>query len=97
MMPQNHIFSKLKLMLHHALVQTQDHLRLQSMRPGMDLRRAWEDLNGVDSEIEEQARYASSTKLGYLTACPTNVGTGIRASVMLHLPAPRIFAFGLSV
>jgi protein arginine kinase len=69
------------------MVNEEDHLRLQAMRPGLDLFEAWKKLDGVDSEIEEHVRYAFSTKWGYLTACPTNVGTGIRASVMLHLPA----------
>lgn len=69
------------------MINEEDHLRLQAMRPGLELRRAWDEINKVDSEIEAKVRYAFSTKLGYLTACPTNVGTGIRASVMLHLPA----------
>ena len=70
-----------------VMVNEEDHLRLQAIRPGLALREAWEDVDQVDTEIEGVTRYAFSTKLGYLTACPTNVGTGIRASVMLHLPA----------
>jgi protein arginine kinase len=69
------------------MVNEEDHLRLQSMRPGLDLMEAWRRLDAVDTEIENQLRYAFSSKWGYLTACPTNVGTGLRASVMLHLPA----------
>lgn len=69
-----------------AMVNEEDHLRLQGMRPGLSLRDIWEDINRLDSEIEEQVDYAFSPRLGYLTACPTNVGTGMRASVMLHLP-----------
>ncbi len=68
------------------MVNEEDHLRLQSMRPGLDLAGAWKVLDAVDSEIEKSFGYAFSPKLGYLTACPTNVGTGMRASVMLHLP-----------
>jgi protein arginine kinase len=70
-----------------VMVNEEDHLRLQAIRPGLALKEAWEDVDHVDTEIEGVARYAFSTKLGYLTACPTNVGTGVRASVMLHLPA----------
>lgn len=69
-----------------AMVNEEDHLRLQGMRPGLSLRAIWEEINRLDSEIEDCVEYAFSPKLGYLTACPTNVGTGMRASVMLHLP-----------
>ncbi|MBW7908396.1 MAG: protein arginine kinase [Kiritimatiellae bacterium] len=69
-----------------AMVNEEDHLRLQGMRPGLSLRAIWQEVNQLDNEVEEQLRYAFSPKLGYLTACPTNVGTGMRASVMLHLP-----------
>lgn len=69
-----------------VMVNEEDHLRLQSLRPGLDLDHAWEAINGLDSEIERQVDYAFSPKLGYLTACPSNVGTGMRASVMLHVP-----------
>ncbi len=69
-----------------AMVNEEDHLRIQGMRPGLDLPRIWAEVDRLDSEIEERLDYAFSTKLGYLTACPTNVGTGLRASVMLHLP-----------
>ncbi len=69
-----------------AMVNEEDHLRLQGMRPGLDLGGIWKQINELDSEIEQLVEYAFSAKLGYLTACPTNVGTGMRASVMLHLP-----------
>lgn len=69
-----------------VMVNEEDHLRLQAMKPGLDLMGSWESINRLDSEIEKQVTYAFSPRLGYLTACPTNVGTGIRASVMLHLP-----------
>ncbi len=68
------------------MVNEEDHLRMQSMRPGMDLIGAWEAIDRIDNEIEKHLRYAFSPHLGYLTACPTNVGTAMRASVMLHVP-----------
>jgi len=69
-----------------VMINEEDHLRMQSMRPGLDLRQAWQVVDGIDTAIERQTRYAFSLRLGYLTACPTNVGTGMRASAMLHLP-----------
>ena len=68
------------------MVNEEDHLRLQAIRPGLSVREAWQVIDAVDSEIEKTIRYAFSPKLGYLTACPTNVGTGLRASVMVHVP-----------
>ena len=68
------------------MVNEEDHLRLQALRPGLMLCDAWECVDEMDSRIEEAVPYAFSEKLGYLTSCPTNVGTGMRASVMLHLP-----------
>ena len=70
-----------------VMVNEEDHLRFQVMQSGLDLEAAWEKINHLDDLIEEQLTYAFSDKLGYLTACPTNVGTGVRVSVMLHLPA----------
>ncbi len=69
-----------------VMVNEEDHLRLQSMRPGLDLQQTWKAIDAVDTAIEKQVSYAFSARLGYLTACPTNVGTGLRASVMLHVP-----------
>lgn len=69
-----------------VMVNEEDHLRLQCMRPGFDLEGTWTAIDRMDSEIEKFVDYAFSPRLGYLTACPTNVGTGLRASVMLHLP-----------
>lgn len=69
-----------------VMVNEEDCLRLQGMQPGMKLRSIWAEINTLDSEIEDCTEYAFSPTLGYLTACPTNVGTGMRASVMLHLP-----------
>ncbi len=69
------------------MVNEEDHLRLQVMRAGFTLNEAWEEIDRVDDMLEERITYAYSEEFGYLTACPTNVGTGMRASVMLHLPA----------
>jgi protein arginine kinase len=69
------------------MVNEEDHLRLQVMRSGLDLDAAWQDIDRVDDVLEQKVSYAFSDEFGYLTACPTNVGTGMRASVMLHLPA----------
>jgi protein arginine kinase len=68
------------------MINEEDHFRMQGIRPGLSLREAFEAINRVDTELEEQLPYAFDTKLGYLTACPTNLGTGMRASVMVHLP-----------
>jgi protein arginine kinase len=70
-----------------VMINEEDHLRLQVMQSGLDLHTAWERINGLDDRIEAQVTYAFSDRLGYLTACPTNVGTGMRVSVMMHLPA----------
>ena len=69
------------------MVNEEDHMRLQVMRSGFDLTGAWEQINELDDKLEENLDLAFSQELGYLTACPTNVGTGIRVGVMLHLPA----------
>lgn len=65
----------------------EDHIRLQVMKPGLALSEAYELADKIDTEINETQEYAFDEKLGYLTQCPTNIGTGMRASVMLHLPA----------
>ncbi|MDA1017593.1 MAG: protein arginine kinase [Planctomycetota bacterium] len=70
-----------------VMVNEEDHIRMQVIRSGFSLDEAWDDINRIDDLIEAETSYAFSEQLGYLTACPTNVGTGIRASVMLHLPA----------
>jgi len=69
------------------MVNEEDHLRIQVMKSGLDLDGAWEQINQVDDDIESTLTYAYHPKLGYLTACPTNVGTGVRVSVLVHLPA----------
>lgn len=65
----------------------EDHLRIQIILGGFRLKEAWETANRVDDVIEETVSYAFSEEFGYLTACPSNTGTGMRASVMMHLPA----------
>ncbi len=72
------------------MINEEDHIRLQGMSPGMNLQTVWEKVNAVDGDLENQLDYAFSSKLGYLTACPSNVGTGLRASVMLHLSALKL-------
>ncbi len=69
-----------------VMINEEDHLRIQAFSSGFDIRRTWEYIDRVDSEIEKHVQYAFSSVIGYLTACPSNVGTGMRASVMLHLP-----------
>jgi len=69
------------------MINEEDHLRIQVMQSGLDLNSVWEQVSRIDDSIEEKATYAFHERLGYLTACPTNVGTGLRVSVMLHLPA----------
>ena len=69
-----------------VMVNEEDHLRIQSIRPGLQLKQVWQRIDKFDSELEAKIGYAFSDKLGYLTACPTNLGTGIRVSAMLHLP-----------
>jgi protein arginine kinase len=68
------------------MVNEEDHLRLQVMRSGFTLDEAWQDIDRLDNLLEQRVSYAFSDEFGYLTACPTNVGTGMRARVMLHLP-----------
>ncbi len=69
------------------MVNEEDHIRIQSMASGFDLDKAYETADLIDRVIEETVDYAYSKKYGYLTSCPTNTGTGMRASVMVHLPA----------
>jgi len=69
------------------MVNEEDHIRIQVLLPGFQLNEAWEIGDKIDDIFEKHVNYAFDEKRGYLTSCPTNVGTGIRASVMLHLPA----------
>src|ERR1700742_5151496 len=68
------------------MINEEDHLRMQSIRSGLQLRSAFKLVDKVDSTLESKLDLAYDQRLGYLTACPTNVGTGMRASAMLHLP-----------
>ena len=70
-----------------VLVNEEDHLRIQAILPGLQLEEALRSAAQLDDLLEEALGFAFDEKLGYLTACPTNLGTGLRASVMLHLPA----------
>ncbi|TCP24133.1 protein arginine kinase [Scopulibacillus darangshiensis] len=90
------------------MVNEEDHLRIQCLFPGFQLNEALTLSNGIDDWLEEKFNYAFHETRGYLTSCPTNVGTGLRASVMVHLPAlmltqrmnriaPAINQFGLVV
>ena len=69
------------------MVNEEDHIRIQLLGSGLQLKKIWKLISRVDDEIEKKATYAFNEQEGYLTSCPTNVGTGMRASVMLHLPA----------
>ncbi|MFW6306939.1 MAG: ATP--guanido phosphotransferase, partial [Bacillota bacterium] len=72
------------------MVNEEDHLRIQILKPGMQLSKAWEDADEIDNILEKKLDIAFSEQWGYLSSCPTNVGTGLRASVMVHLPALKI-------
>ena len=69
------------------MINEEDHLRIQYMSNGLDLQHTWKTIDAIDTAIEKQLNYAFSLDYGYLTACPTNVGTGMRISAMMHLPA----------
>jgi protein arginine kinase len=73
-----------------AMINEEDHLRLQVLKAGCQLSSCAQQISRIDDLIEKQVDYAFSPRLGYLTACPTNVGTGIRVSVMLHMPALKM-------
>ncbi|MBL9199084.1 MAG: protein arginine kinase [Opitutaceae bacterium] len=70
-----------------VMLNEEDHLRIQVLRSGFNLKKAWNAINDLDTSLEESLDFAFSPTLGYLTACPTNLGTGMRASAMMHLPA----------
>ncbi|MBD1372400.1 protein arginine kinase [Hazenella sp. IB182357] len=69
------------------MINEEDHIRIQCIFPGLQLEKAWKLADQLDEWIEKNLSYAFDDQRGYLTSCPTNVGTGIRASVMIHLPA----------
>ena len=70
-----------------VMINEEDHIRIQSMAAGMDLGGALDEANRIDDIFEEKVDYAFDEAMGYLTACPTNLGTGLRASYMIHVPA----------
>ncbi len=69
------------------MVNEEDHLRLQSMASGFQLAEAWANADAADDELNQSLDFAFSDEIGYLTSCPTNAGTGLRASVLIHMPA----------
>jgi protein arginine kinase len=69
-----------------AMVNEEDHLRLQALSSGLDLDQAWGEVGRLDSELGQRLAFAFHPEFGYLTSCPTNVGTGLRASILVHLP-----------
>lgn len=70
-----------------VMINEEDHLRIQVLRSGFQFKKVWNTIDALDTELEEHLDYAFSPQRGYLTACPTNLGTAIRASTMMHLPA----------
>ena len=72
---------------HGIMVNEEDHIRMQVMKPGLQLGEVWKEIDTMDSLLGQELSFSFSDEIGYLTSCPTNVGTGIRASVMLHLPS----------
>lgn len=73
-----------------VMINEEDHLRIQYLASGLQLNKVWQDIDSVDDKIDAAVPYSFSPELGYLTSCPTNIGTGIRISVMLHLPGLSI-------
>ena len=69
------------------MINEEDHLRIQVLQSGFNLRECTRIIDEIDTELSKKLPYAYSAKWGYLTACPTNTGTGLRGSVMIHLPA----------
>jgi len=70
-----------------VMINEEDHLRIQVLRAGFQFKKVWGTINALDTDLEEHLDYAFNSRLGYLTACPTNLGTAMRASTMMHLPA----------
>lgn len=75
---------------HSVMINEEDHLRIQVLHSGFALDECWKECDALDDQIEATVPFAFHPQLGYLTACPTNVGTGVRISVMVHLPALRM-------
>ena len=68
------------------MINEEDHLRIQALSPGFQLESVWQRINQFDDVLASRIPYAFDPRLGFLTSCPSNLGTGMRASVMLHLP-----------
>ncbi|MGB9678161.1 MAG: hypothetical protein ACPLZ9_06025, partial [Candidatus Ratteibacteria bacterium] len=71
------------------MINEEDHLRIQVILPGLNLKRGLNFINEIDDYIDKKLDYAFSPEFGYLTACPTNIGTGLRSSVLIHIPGIR--------
>ncbi|SFB34893.1 protein arginine kinase [Clostridium frigidicarnis] len=69
------------------MINEEDHLRIQSITSGLNIKEAYDEANKIDDFLEQNLNYGFDEEIGYVTACPTNLGTGLRASAMLHLPA----------
>lgn len=91
-----------------VMLNEEDHVRIQSIQPGEGMTQAFETAGQIDDLIEERVEFAFHSEYGYLTACPTNTGTGLRASYMIHLPClskadlpntilPQITKFGVAI
>ena len=70
-----------------VMVNEEDHLRIQCLESGLSINRAWSCITNLDDELEKNLKFSYSNKFGYLTACPTNIGTGLRVSIFVHMPA----------
>ena len=69
-----------------VMICEEDHIRIQVILPGLSLEEAYDTANKIDDLLASKLKFAFDSNLGYLTECPTNIGTGLRASVMMHLP-----------
>jgi protein arginine kinase len=69
-----------------VMINEEDHLRIQVIYPGLNLKKCWKIANEIDNYIDEKVEYAFSPNFGFLTACPTNIGTGLKASVLINIP-----------
>ncbi|MEG2813879.1 MAG: protein arginine kinase [Oscillospiraceae bacterium] len=85
--PQNRMLATTKDNSISVMVNEEDHIRIQVLANGLNLKEAYDICNKIDDLLDSELEYAFNDRLGYLTVCPTNLGTGLRASVMLHLPA----------
>lgn len=72
------------------MINEEDHLRIQALQSGLEIETAWQLIHHIDDLLSKHVEYAFSEQLGYLTACPTNTGTGMRVSVFINLPALAI-------